>query len=112
MRLRLNSRRRSFAALRMRSQIRCWKLLRHASYAGALLLANACNSALAEGINVGVKPLNRSDIAYCLDASSIRATSDGWTLFQRRPCLDPSSGAAQEYRVQCTQPAGGPFAYE
>ena len=61
---------------------------------------------------MGVKPLNETEVNYCLDTSSIRTGHDGWTYFQRRPCLDPRSGPVEAYRVQCAQPSSGPFAYE
>ena len=90
-----------------------WRLALATLCANALLLGLVgFNCAQAEGINVGVKPLNETEVNYCLDTSSIRAGHDGWTYFQRRPCLDPRSGPVEAYRVQCAQPSSGPFAYE
>jgi hypothetical protein len=81
----------------------------------ALLLAFSIagsSTAGIQGTDVGVRPLNNGDIEYCLDASSVRHSRDGWTYFQRQPCLDQVSRAVERYRVQCAQDPSGPFAYE
>ena len=92
---------------------RSWQVVLSTLSATAVTFgAMVTQDAQAEGINVGVKPLNESDIDFCLDASSVTSTGDGWTYFQRRACLDRHAHPAEEYRVRCAQSQDGPFEYE